>query len=90
MSVPNGLAPDIAALTEPMAVGLHAVRRGEVAKKRRRDRDRLRTDRAGRHRMLKATGVRTIVASDFSAGRRALAEAMRRRHRRGPRGRLAV
>lgn len=30
--VPNGLAPEIAALTEPMAVGWHAVRRGEVGK----------------------------------------------------------
>ena len=30
--VPNGLSPELAALTEPMAVGLHAVRRGEVKK----------------------------------------------------------
>jgi threonine dehydrogenase-like Zn-dependent dehydrogenase len=30
--VPNGLAPEAAALTEPMAVGWHAVRRGEVGK----------------------------------------------------------
>ena len=33
MPVPNGLAPDVAALTEPMAVGWHAVRRGEVGKR---------------------------------------------------------
>jgi threonine dehydrogenase-like Zn-dependent dehydrogenase len=31
--VPNGLSSDLAALTEPMAVGLHAVRRSEIAKK---------------------------------------------------------
>ena len=31
-AVPNGLAPETAALTEPMAVGWHAVRRGEVGK----------------------------------------------------------
>ncbi|HEX5910026.1 MAG TPA: alcohol dehydrogenase catalytic domain-containing protein, partial [Thermoleophilaceae bacterium] len=30
--VPNGLAPDVAVLTEPMAVGWHAVRRSEIGK----------------------------------------------------------
>ncbi len=74
MPVPNGLDPTVAALTEPMAVALHAVRRGEVGKR----------DVAivigcgpvglGVILMLKATGVRTVVASDFSPGRRALAE----------------
>src|SRR5581483_1154295 len=33
LPVPNGLAPDVAALTEPMAVGLHAVRKGEVGRR---------------------------------------------------------
>ena len=33
LPVPNGLGPDIAALTEPMAVAWHAVRRGEVGKR---------------------------------------------------------
>ncbi|HEY7951248.1 MAG TPA: zinc-binding dehydrogenase [Solirubrobacterales bacterium] len=74
MPVPNGLDPAVAALTEPMAVALHAVRRGEAGKR----------DVAivigcgpvglGVILMLKATGVRTVVASDFSLGRRALAE----------------
>jgi threonine dehydrogenase-like Zn-dependent dehydrogenase len=74
MAVPNGLDPSVAALTEPMAVALHAVRRGEVGKR----------DVAvvigcgpvglGVILMLKATGVRTVIASDFSPGRRALAE----------------
>ena len=74
MPVPNGLAPDVAALTEPMAVAWHAVRRGEVGKR----------DVAivigcgpvglGVILMLKAKGVRTVVASDFSPGRRALAD----------------
>ena len=31
--VPNGLAADIAALTEPMAVALHAVRRSDIGKR---------------------------------------------------------
>ncbi|MCV7220865.1 zinc-binding dehydrogenase [Mycolicibacterium elephantis] len=71
--VPNGLPVDVAALTEPMAVGWHAVQRGEVSK--------------GQVAIvigcgpiglavilaLKAKGVRTVIASDFSAGRRALA-----------------
>jgi threonine dehydrogenase-like Zn-dependent dehydrogenase len=73
MAVPNGLDPAVAALAEPMSVALHAVRRGEVSKR----------DVAvvigcgpvglGVILMLKATGVRTVVASDYSAGRRALA-----------------
>ena len=33
LPVPNGLQPDVAALTEPMAVAWHAVRRGEVGKR---------------------------------------------------------
>lgn len=71
--VPDGLAEDLAAFTEPLAVAWHAVRRGQVR---------------GRHAivvgcgpiglavilMLKAAGVRTVVASDLSAARRALAK----------------
>ncbi|MDP3908632.1 zinc-binding dehydrogenase [Novosphingobium sp.] len=75
MPVPNGLSADRAALTEPMAVAWHAVRRSEVKKK----------DVAvvvgcgpvglGVIAILKARGVGTVIASDFSAGRRALAKA---------------
>lgn len=75
LEVPNGLATDVAAMTEPMAVAWHAVRRGEVGRR----------DVAivigcgpvglGVILMLKAHGVRTVVASDFSPGRRALAKA---------------
>lgn len=72
--VPNGLGLDLAALTEPMAVGLHAVLRGEVRK-----RDVAVVIGCGPVGlavicMLKARGVRNVIASDFSAGRRALAE----------------
>lgn len=71
--IPNGLDSDSAALTEPMAVALHAVRRSEI--------------RRGEVAivvgcgpvglaviaMLRARGVATIVASDYSAARRELA-----------------
>ncbi|MEX0426164.1 zinc-binding dehydrogenase [Nocardioides sp. DS6] len=73
--VPDGTPVDRAAFTEPLAVAWHAVRRGAV----------------GRNQpaivvgcgpiglavilMLKASGVRQVIASDLSAGRRALARA---------------
>jgi threonine dehydrogenase-like Zn-dependent dehydrogenase len=73
LEVPNGLDPGVAALTEPLAVAWHAVRRGEVAK----------GDVAvvvgcgpvglGVILCLKAQGVRTVVASDLSPRRRELA-----------------
>ena len=71
--VPNGLAPDIAALTEPMAVALHAVHRSDIGK-----RDVAVVVGCGPVGLavichLKAKGVGTIIASDFSPGRRALA-----------------
>jgi threonine dehydrogenase-like Zn-dependent dehydrogenase len=76
LAVPNGLAPDVAALTEPMAVAWHAVARSEV--------------RRGELAvvlgcgpvglavicLLKARGVEKVVASDLSPGRRALATAL--------------
>ncbi|AIY19214.1 zinc-binding dehydrogenase [Pimelobacter simplex] len=76
MRVPDSLDADAAALTEPMAVALHAVRRGEVGAK-----DTAVVIGCGPIglaviAMLKATGVRHVIASDFSPGRRALAERM--------------
>ena len=71
--VPNGLSAELAALTEPMAVALHAVRRAEVRK----------SDTAvvlgcgpvglGVICQLKAAGVSTVIASDYSPSRRDLA-----------------
>nr|WP_090273882.1 zinc-binding dehydrogenase [Mycolicibacterium komanii]CRL66738.1 alcohol dehydrogenase [Mycolicibacterium komanii] len=71
--VPNGLDLDIAALTEPMAVALHAVRRSQVGK-----RDVAIVIGCGPVGLavichLKSLGVQTIVASDFSATRREMA-----------------
>jgi len=74
VKIPNGLGNDEAALTEPMAIALHAVNRAEI--------------KAGDVAIiigcgpiglavisnLKAKGVKTIVASDFSPERRRLAE----------------
>lgn len=72
-TVPNGLDPSIAVLTEPMAVAYHAIRRSEISSK-----DVAIVLGCGPVGLaviahLKARGVRTIVASDFSPGRRALA-----------------
>jgi threonine dehydrogenase-like Zn-dependent dehydrogenase len=75
LPVPNGLPADLAALTEPLAIGWHAVRRSEVTRK-----DVAIVIGCGPVGLaviclLKARGVRTIIASDLSAGRRALATA---------------
>ena len=74
-ALPSGLIPGLAVLTEPLAVGWHAVRRAEVKK----------SDVAivigcgpvglAVICMLKAQGVGTVVASDFAPGRRQLAAA---------------
>ena len=61
--VPNGLEPAVAALTEPMSVAWHAVRRGEVGK-----RDVAIVIGCGPVGLavilcLKAQGVRTVVAA---------------------------
>jgi len=73
LPVPNGLAPEVSALTEPMAIGWHAVQRSEIGK-----RDVAIVIGCGPIGLavicaLKARGVRTVVASDFSAARRQLA-----------------
>jgi threonine dehydrogenase-like Zn-dependent dehydrogenase len=75
MPVPNGLSSDVAALTEPMAVAWHAVRRGEVGKRTVAIVIGCGPIGLAVILLLKAKGVRTVVASDFSAGRRALASA---------------
>ncbi len=75
MPLPNGLSPERGVLTEPMAIGWHAVRRSEVKKK-----DVAIVIGCGPVGlaiicMLKAQGIQTVVASDFSHGRRELASA---------------
>ncbi len=75
MPVPNGLSSDIAALTEPMAVAWHAVRRGEVGKRTVAIVVGCGPIGLSVILLLKAKGVRTVVASDYSPARRALASA---------------
>ena len=74
-ALPNGMTPELGALTEPMAIGHHAVRRSEIGKG-----DVAIVIGCGPVGlavicMLKSRGVRTVVAADFSSGRRSLASA---------------
>ncbi|WP_282778733.1 zinc-binding dehydrogenase [Nocardia sp. CC201C] len=71
--VPNGLSAELAALTEPMAVAWHAVRKSRIG--RRRTAFVIGCGPIGLAvvSMLKAAGVRTVVASDLSPRRRDLA-----------------
>lgn len=74
LPVPNGLATDHAALTEPMAVGLHAVEMGRLGPE-----DIPLVIGCGPVGLaviaaLKLKGAGPIVAADFSPARRALAE----------------
>jgi threonine dehydrogenase-like Zn-dependent dehydrogenase len=73
MPVPNGLSSDVAALTEPMAVAWHAVRRGEVGKRTVAIVVGCGPIGLAVILLLKAKGVRTVLASDYSPARRALA-----------------
>jgi threonine dehydrogenase-like Zn-dependent dehydrogenase len=75
MPVPDGLDPAMAALTEPMAIGWHAVQRGEV--KKNTVAIVIGCGPIGLAVIcgLKASGVKTVVASDFSSARRSLATA---------------
>lgn len=74
--VPNGLDPRHAALTEPMAVGLHAVNRSRIEP--REGALVLGCGPVGLAVIaaLRLKGVETIVASDYSSARRALATTM--------------
>ena len=76
LEVPNGLAPEHAALTEPLAVGIHAVEKAGI----RGDEVPL-VIGCGPVGLavvaaLRHLGVETVVAADFSPARRALATAL--------------
>lgn len=76
MKVPDGLDSELAALTEPMAVGLHAVEMSRVTP--RHAAVVLGCGPVGLAVIaaLRLCGVETIVAADFSAARRDLALVM--------------
>jgi len=74
-ALPNGLSPKLAVLTEPLAVGWHAVRRAEIKKSEVAIVIGCGPVGLAVICMLKAQGTGTVVASDFSAGRRQLAAA---------------
>ncbi len=85
LPVPNGLSTEHAALTEPMAVGLHAVIKGQVAAS-----DAPLVVGCGPVGLaviaaLKLRGVGPVVAADFSPMRRKLAEKMGADHLIDPR-----
>jgi threonine dehydrogenase-like Zn-dependent dehydrogenase len=76
LEVPNGLPTDHAALTEPMAVGVHAVQKARLAPV-----DAPLVIGCGPVGLaviagLKIKGIHPIIAADFSPMRRALAEAL--------------
>lgn len=72
--VTNGLDPSLAALTEPMAVAWHAVRKSRVGRGETAVVIGCGPIGLATILMLKARGVRTVIASDFSAVRRELAQ----------------
>jgi threonine dehydrogenase-like Zn-dependent dehydrogenase len=76
IKVPNGLEPRLAALTEPMAVGLHAVNKSDVTP--RHAAVVLGCGPVGLAVIaaLRLAGLDTIVAADFSPRRRELAATM--------------
>jgi threonine dehydrogenase-like Zn-dependent dehydrogenase len=76
LKVPNGLSPRLAALTEPFAVGVHAVAKSGI-----RQGDAAIVLGCGPVGLavigaLRLQGIEPIVAADFSAKRRALAEGL--------------
>jgi threonine dehydrogenase-like Zn-dependent dehydrogenase len=76
LRVPNGLPIDLAAMTEPLAVGVHAVAKSRIAPG-----DAAVVLGCGPVGLaciadLRMKGIGPIVAADFSPRRRALAEAM--------------
>ena len=81
MPVPNGLDPRHAALTEPLAVGLHAVEMSRLGQEGSAPRHAAVVLGCGPVGLavvaaLRLAGVDTVVAADFSPARRALATTM--------------
>ena len=68
INVPDGVPPSLAALTEPLAVGVHAVTKSRITDRRRGDRARARPGRAGvRRRAARCVGIGPVIGADFSS-----------------------
>ncbi|HYB38340.1 MAG TPA: zinc-binding dehydrogenase [Mycobacterium sp.] len=76
LPIPNGLDPKHAALTEPIAVGLHAVNKSDIQPSETALVLGCGPIGIAVIAALRARGIETIVASDFSPKRRELAAAM--------------
>jgi threonine dehydrogenase-like Zn-dependent dehydrogenase len=74
IDVPAGLSPDLAALTEPLAVGVHAVAKSGIATGDAAIVLGLGPVGLACIAELKRVGIGPVVGADFSARRRALAE----------------
>src|SRR3954447_11644106 len=74
MPVGNGFPPVLAAMTEPMAVAWHAVRKSSIGKRETAVVVGCGPIGLAVILMLKAHGVRHVIASDYSAARRGLAQ----------------
>lgn len=73
MPVDNGFSPELAAMTEPLAVAWHAVRRARIGSKETAVVVGCGPIGLAVVLMLKAKGVKHVIASDYSAARRELA-----------------
>jgi len=74
IKVPNGLSPELAAMTEPLAVGVHAVEKSRIAPGDAALILGLGPVGLACVAELKMRGIGPIVGADFSPRRRALAE----------------
>ena len=71
MPVPDDVSDEDAALTEPLAVAHHAVRRSGIGSATSPSSSAAAPSQLSVIMLLKAAGVKTVVASDLSQGRRA-------------------
>jgi threonine dehydrogenase-like Zn-dependent dehydrogenase len=74
LKVPNGLSPELAAMTEPLAVGVHAVEKSRIAQGDAAVILGLGPVGLACIAELRMRGIGPIIGADFSPRRRALAE----------------
>ena len=73
--VPDGVPAALAAMTEPLAVGVHAVNKSRITDRRRGDRARAAARSGWRvSPSSRCVGIGPVIGADFSSRRRSLAE----------------